>query len=94
MERTMTTLAELLAQREALERLINETQKQEKKAAIAQVKEIITQHELTADDLFGKQKATARVEAKYKDPETGATWSGRGRAPKWLEGKTRAEFAI
>lgn len=90
----MTTLAELLAQREALEKLIKETQEQEKKAAIAQAKEIIASHKLTADDLFGKHKATVRVEAKYKDPETGSTWSGRGRAPKWLEGKTRAEFAI
>ena len=90
----MTSLAELLAQREALEQLIKETQKQEKKTAIAQAKDIIARYELTPDDLFGKQKATVRVEAKYRDPATGATWSGRGRAPKWLEGKNRAEFAI
>lgn len=23
---------------------------------------------------------------KYRDPETGNTWSGRGRAPKWIVG--------
>ncbi|PMS31268.1 H-NS family nucleoid-associated regulatory protein [Trinickia symbiotica] len=33
--------------------------------------------------------------AKYRDPETGATWSGRGRAPAWLaNAKNRAEFLI
>ncbi|WP_084069337.1 H-NS family nucleoid-associated regulatory protein [Paraburkholderia heleia] len=32
---------------------------------------------------------------KYRDPETGATWSGRGRAPAWLvEAKDRAVFLI
>jgi DNA-binding protein H-NS len=24
----------------------------------------------------------------YRDPNTGATWSGRGRAPHWLDGHT------
>jgi DNA-binding protein H-NS len=33
--------------------------------------------------------------ALYRDPETGATWSGRGRAPAWLaEAKDRNKFLI
>jgi len=33
--------------------------------------------------------------AKYRDPKTGATWSGRGRAPAWLaNAKDRAKFSI
>lgn len=40
---------------------------------------------------------TARPAAKYRDPETGVTWSGRGRMPKWLalaeqQGHSRDEF--
>ncbi len=36
--------------------------------------------------------------AKFRNPETGETWSGRGRAPKWLtlterQGRGREEFA-
>lgn len=32
---------------------------------------------------------------KYRDPETGATWSGRGRAPAWLaDAKDRTAFLI
>jgi DNA-binding protein H-NS len=31
---------------------------------------------------------------KYRDPESGATWSGKGRVPGWIVGKDRAAFAI
>ncbi|HDR9377078.1 TPA: H-NS histone family protein, partial [Burkholderia multivorans] len=30
---------------------------------------------------------------KYRNPKTGETWSGRGRAPAWL-GKNRTRFLI
>lgn len=30
-------------------------------------------------------KVTQSVDPKFKDPETGATWSGRGRAPQWVQ---------
>jgi DNA-binding protein H-NS len=33
--------------------------------------------------------------AKYRDPKSGATWSGRGRAPAWLAGaKDHSKFLI
>ncbi|WP_435530751.1 H-NS family nucleoid-associated regulatory protein [Paraburkholderia caledonica] len=33
--------------------------------------------------------------ALYADPKTGATWSGRGRAPAWIAGaKDRSKFLI
>ena len=33
--------------------------------------------------------------AKYRDPKTGATWSGRGRAPGWIaKAKSRDKFLI
>lgn len=33
--------------------------------------------------------------ALYRDPKTGATWSGRGRAPSWISGaKDRSRFLI
>jgi DNA-binding protein H-NS len=46
-----------------------------------------------------RSDAGAKVAAKYRDPETGETWSGRGRPPRWLaakeaEGKRREEFAV
>lgn len=41
----------------------------------------------------------SKVPPKYRHPETGETWSGRGIMPKWLaaevaKGRTREEFAI
>lgn len=38
---------------------------------------------------------TATVSAKYMDPKTGATWSGRGRAPAWIaNAKNRDRFLV
>jgi len=41
----------------------------------------------------------SKVAPKYRHPETGATWTGRGIPPKWLaaelaQGRTREEFLI
>jgi DNA-binding protein H-NS len=45
-----------------------------------------------------KGSPAASPAAKYRNPETGETWSGRGRMPKWLalaegQGRHREEFA-
>ncbi|KAA0911878.1 H-NS family nucleoid-associated regulatory protein [Pusillimonas sp. ANT_WB101] len=45
-------------------------------------------------------KAVKRtVPPKYRNPETGDTWTGRGKAPRWIsaaesEGKSRDQFLI
>jgi DNA-binding protein H-NS len=31
---------------------------------------------------------------KFRDPESGATWTGRGKPPNWIKGKERAGFLI
>jgi DNA-binding protein H-NS len=46
-----------------------------------------------------KKGARATVAPKYRDPESGATWSGRGRTPVWLatqiaQGRSKDDFAI
>lgn len=46
----------------------------------------------------GKGSPAQSPAVKYRNPETGETWSGRGRAPKWLtlaeqQGRGREEFA-
>lgn len=42
----------------------------------------------------GKDGRRGKVAAKYRDPDTGATWTGRGIAPKWIAGKDRARYLI
>ena len=94
----MTTIAQLIAQKEALEAQIEAARKAENTAVIAQVKALVAEHGLTSQDIFGGakrgRKASGSVAPKYKDPISGATWTGRGKAPKWIEGKDRAQFAI
>lgn len=94
----MTTVAQLLEQKAALEAQIEAIRKAENADAIAKVKALVTEHGLTQQDIFGGakrgRKASGSVAAKYRDPATGATWTGRGKAPKWIDGKDRAQFAI
>lgn len=40
------------------------------------------------------RKKASPVSPKYHDPETGKTWSGRGREPLWLRGKNRDDYLI
>jgi DNA-binding protein H-NS len=94
----MTTVAQLLAQKAALEAQIEAALKAENAEAIGQVKAMIAEHGLTQQDIFGGakrgRKASGLVAPKYKDPISGATWTGRGKAPKWIEGKDRSSFLI
>ena len=101
----MANYKELLAQREALDKQIEELRQAELRSAIDQVRQLIAEWRLTAEDCgfksvaaSGLKKAKVAVAAKYRGPN-GETWSGRGRAPKWLEaleaqGRQRAEFSI
>ena len=94
----MTTYQELLKQREALDAQIAEVRKGESANAVSQARQLVQEFGLTAQDIFGgtrqsKVKGTT-VPAKYRDPSTGATWSGRGKPPLWIAGKDRAQFAI
>lgn len=95
----MTTYKELLQQRETLNAQIEELRRTENQAAIDKVRALVAEFQLTQDDVFGKAKgvrATAgvKVAAKYRDSATGATWTGRGKPPKWIDGKNREEYLI
>ena len=91
----MTSLQELLAQKETLEQQIAQLKKAERADALQNARKLVETYDLTADEIFGKQKSSGKpVAVKYRNPETGETWTGRGRAPRWLEGKNREDFAV
>ena len=91
----MTSLQELLAQKEALEQQIAQLKKAERADALQNARSLVETFDLTVDELFGKQKSSGKaVAVKYRNPETGETWTGRGRARRWLEGKNREDFAV
>ena len=98
----MASYKELLQQREQLENQIKEARTKELSDAVGQVRSLVEEFSLTAEDVFPPARgrrvgATAgtKVAAKYKNPETGDTWTGRGKAPKWIAGaEDRKKFAI
>lgn len=91
----MTSLQELVAQKEALEQQIAQIKRDERADALRNARSLVDIYELTIEELFGKQKSTGKGAAiKYRNSETGETWSGRGRAPRWLDGKNRQDFAV
>ena len=91
----MTEYQNLLAQKAALEAQIATAQAEAKADAINKVRELIREHDLTPEDLQGQAKPKGSVGApKYRDPATGATWTGRGKPPNWIREKDRAEFLI
>ena len=94
----MSSYKELLAQREQLDKQIKEAIQREKADGIAKAKLIIEQYDLTASDLFsrksGARSGGGKVAPKYRNPATGETWTGRGKAPKWIEGRDRSNFLI
>jgi len=78
-------------------------------AVIEKIKNLMAEHGLTTADIdahAGRKKpgrkpgakAAAKSStsaAKYRDPKTGATWSGHGRAPGWIaSAKDRSKFLV
>ena len=90
-----TTMASFKDLQEQIARLQDEAaiaHKTEVKDAIAAIRAQMDLYGITAADLGGvgktpKTPSTASpVPAKYRDPDSGKTWSGRGRAPLWIKG--------
>lgn len=95
----MTSYKELLKQREDLELQIQNARKNELADAVAKVRALVTEYELTADDVFPPARSRAssigsKVAPKYRDPVSGQTWTGRGKPPKWIQDQDREKFAI
>jgi len=68
---------------------------------IAEIKQAIHDYGISAADLglareskSAKSRRHATIPKKYRDATSGATWSGRGKTPKWIVGKNREAFLI
>lgn len=95
----MTTYADYKAQIAALKKEADAARQNEIAKAKTQIKDIMNEYGLTIADLSKGAKsgvAVARVPvaAQFRDPVSGAEWSGRGRAPLWLAGKDKEAFRI
>lgn len=98
----MATYTELKAQAEALLKQAEVARRAEIASVVAEIQARMKEYGITLDDLKGgakKAKARTAVAAKYRNPATGESWSGRGRAPKWLAeelatGRSKDAFLI
>jgi DNA-binding protein H-NS len=82
----MASYQEILSQIEDLKLKAQEARKQEIAGAITEIKRLMADYGITLADLGGKSgKVKSRGGmAKYRDPASGKTWSGRGRRPGWV----------
>ncbi|MDB5985421.1 MAG: histone [Nevskia sp.] len=103
----MSSYKDLIQQIEGLQKKAEEARKKELGLVVAEINEKIAAYNLRPSDLkFGSEsgasaakKGRKQVAAKYRDPQSGKTWSGRGRSPLWVleaenAGHSREKFLI
>jgi DNA-binding protein H-NS len=104
-----TTLKAIQARMKKLQAQADALITKESATVLKTIHELMEKHGLTTADIDahagGKKrgpkvetKAAAKVRAasvKYRDPKSGATWSGHGRAPGWIaSAKNRDRFLV
>ncbi|PTQ96513.1 DNA-binding protein H-NS [Paraburkholderia sp. GV068] len=105
----MATLESLQTKIQRLQAQADALRAKKSSAVIQKIKNLMAEHGLTTADIDahtgGKKrgpkpgaKAAAKAPsavANYRDPKTGATWSGRGRTPRWIaNAKDRSKFLV
>ncbi|SAK53845.1 histone family protein nucleoid-structuring protein H-NS [Caballeronia fortuita] len=105
----MATLIEIQAKIQKLQAQASEIAKKQSSKVLAEIRSLMDKHGVTIahiESYLGKsgrgQKApSSKLSAnpagaeKYRDPKTGATWTGHGRAPAWIaNAKNRNRFLI
>jgi DNA-binding protein H-NS len=96
----MATYHELKALLADLARQAEEAKAVEVQALIDDIRAKVAEYGLTEKDIFGRQRRAQAKRAftgipQYRDPKTGAEWTGHGRAPGWIKDvKDRTKFLI
>ncbi len=100
MEPQLAEIHNLKAQRDALNKQIEEATKKAREDALNICREFVKEYGFTPQELGMKKfsKKATTLPPKYIGPE-GETWAGRGRKPNWLQkaelqGKTAEDFKI
>lgn len=105
----MATLEKVQARIKKLQGQADALIAKQSSAVLMKIRNLMSEHGLTTADIDAhvggknrgqktREKAavkTAGTTAKYRDPKSGATWSGRGRAPAWIATvKERTKFLV
>ncbi|WP_025597708.1 H-NS histone family protein [Burkholderia sp. WSM2230] len=90
---TLKTQREILqAQLADIDNAIRVHKVAEKVQVIAAIRSKMAAYNITLDELRGEVRRLrqsppkANRPVRYRNPETGDTWGGRGRRPKWISG--------
>ncbi|MFL9869527.1 H-NS family nucleoid-associated regulatory protein [Paraburkholderia fungorum] len=104
-----TTLEAITARMKKLQAQADALATKETAKVLKTIHELMAKHGLTAADIDVQAGGTQRtkkvgaksvgksgvVAAKYRDPKSGATWTGQGRAPQWIaSAKNRDRFLV
>ncbi|WP_245983177.1 H-NS family nucleoid-associated regulatory protein [Trinickia fusca] len=92
----MATYKELLARKQELDAEIENARRAEAQEALDNVRDTIAAFGFTPDQVFGaRRKSKALGNApRFRHPDTGETWGGRGPRPRWLKGKDPEQFRV
>lgn len=98
------TYEEILEEIEVLKEKAEAIRQNEIAAVIEDVRAKVKAYNLTARDLGLSATDSGRIQrapviAKYRDPVSGKTWTGRGVHPNWLkeyvaQGRAKDEFLV
>ncbi|SAL50290.1 histone family protein nucleoid-structuring protein H-NS [Caballeronia cordobensis] len=90
---TNSEISQLLQKQAALDTAIAEAREKETRLALIEMVQKMREYDISLHELMGRKLGEpAAALPKYRDPVTGATWSGRGREPQWIAGLDRNQF--
>jgi DNA-binding protein H-NS len=74
-----------------LEQKAERARRVELRQVLVELRGVIREYGITPDQLFGNELSDL---VRFRDPDTGRTWNGRGRPPAWIRGKDRERFRV
>ncbi len=95
----MKSYKELQAEIKELQDRAEKMREAEVQKAIEEIRQKMAEYGISVQDLGGgrrgrKAGASGVVKPKYRNPETGDTWTGRGKPPRWIAGKDKEQYLI
>jgi DNA-binding protein H-NS len=88
------TYAKLVKQLAELDSEIERVRRVERSGVIAEIRAQMRDYGITPSELIGRKRGRSPAPARYLNPETDETWTGRGPRPHWLDGKNSKRFLI
>lgn len=93
----MTSYKDIQAKIAELQQQAAAQRESELSGAIEQIRALMQEYGITTDDLQpSSRKGAAKTSApvQFRHPDTGDTWSGRGRMPRWMAGQDKEQFRV